>query len=174
MRSAPALALVAALAQQPAPELSKRLTHPSGVFWFMAPDGWTERAVAGRADLFEAAGDGQIVRFVYAAGDVGYDSLHVTCMLERLAPEPEASPHLRYEYDFLSGVAGDYRFLDSAFEITYDAPIGGEREWRQRNVTLVGKGHSLCVILHAPLKLWKKSKPARALQEALLRSVMLP
>lgn len=170
-----ALALAAALAAgDAAPELTERHTHPSGVFSFMTPAGWTQGPVAGRNDLYEAAGDGQIVRFVYAAGDVGYDSLHVTCMLERLAPEQEASPHLRYEYDFLSGVVGDYRILDSAFEVTYDAPVAGQREWRQRNVTLVGKGHSLCVILHAPLKSWKKSKAARALQEAVLRSVTLP
>jgi hypothetical protein len=166
------LVLGAALAQDPAAALTERHTHPSGVFSFMTPAGWSEEQV--RGDLFQAAGDGQIVRFLYAAGDAGYDSLHVTCMLERLAAEQDASPHLRYEYDFLSGALGDYRVLDSAFEITYDAPVAGQRVWRQRNVTLVGKGHSVCVILHAPLKLWRKSKAARALQEAVLRSVTLP
>jgi len=174
VRGFAALALVAALLQDPVPALTRRHTHPSGVFSFMTPEGWTEGQVSGRTDLFESVGDGHIVRFLYASGDVGYDSLHVTCMLERLAPEQDASPHLRYEYDFLSGVVGDYRILDSAFEITYDAPVGGQREWRQRNVSLVGKGHSVCVILHAPLKLWKKSKAARELQEAVLRSVTLP
>ena len=174
MRCAAALTLVAALAQDPSAALTRRHTHPSGVFSFMTPEGWTDGPVSGRTDLFEAAGDGHIVRFVYAQGDVGYDSLHVTCMLERLAREQDASPHLRYEYDFLSGVVGDYRILDSAFEITYDAPVGGQRDWRQRNVTLVGKGHSVCVILHAPLKLWRKSKAARELQEAVLRSITLP
>ena len=175
MRELAALVLAAALpAGEVPPALTQRHTHPSGVFSFMTPAGWTQGPVAGRADLYEAAGDGQIVRFVYAAGDVGYDSLHVTCMLERLAPEQETSPHLRYEYDFLSGALGDYRMLDSAFQVSYDAPVAGQREWRQRNVTLVGKGHSLCVILHAPLKSWKKSKAARALQEAVLRSVTLP
>ncbi|HET7293017.1 MAG TPA: hypothetical protein VFM88_11365 [Vicinamibacteria bacterium] len=174
MRALAALLLAAALPADAPPQLTLRHTHPSGVFSFMTPPGWTLRAVEGRTDLYEAAGDGQIVRFVYTTGDVGYDSLHVTCMLERLLPEQDASPHLRYEYDFLSAVAGDYRILDSAFEITYDAPIAGQHEWRQRNVTLVGKGHSLCVILHAPLKTWRKSKAARALQEAVLRSVTLP
>jgi hypothetical protein len=69
---------------------------------------------------------------------------------------------------------GDYLVLDSAFEVTYDAPVDGSREWRQRNVTLVGKGHSLCVILHAPLRDWKKSKATRALQDAVLKAVQLP
>lgn len=175
MRAVAALVLAAVLAaKQPPPSLTQRHTHPSGAFSFMTPAGWTQGSVAGRTDLYEAAGDAQVVRFVYAAGDLGYDSLHVTCMLERLAPEQETSPHLRYEYDFLSGKVGDYQILDSAFEVTYDAPVAGERAWRQRNVTLVGKGHSLCVILHAPLKLWKKSKAARGLQEAVLRSVALP
>jgi len=100
--------------------------------------------------------------------------MHVACMLERLRPEQETSPRIRYEYDFLSGKVGDYQILDSAFEVSYDEAVDGSRDWRQRNVTLVGKGHTLCVILHAPLKLWKKSKPARALQEAVLRGVQLP
>lgn len=152
----------------------QRHDHPSGVFSFETPPSWTLAEAPGRPGVFQAAGDGQIVRFAYTAGEAGFDSLHVTCMLERLRPEQETSPRIRYEYDFLSGQAGDYQVLDSAFQVTYEAPVDGSREWRQRNVTLVGKGHSLCVILHVPKSIWRKSKAVRTLQEAVLRSVRLP
>lgn len=176
----PALVLAAVLlaaalhAADPALPPLQRHTHPSGVFSFAVPASWAVGDAPGRPGVYQAAGDGQIARFVYTAGEAGFDTLHVTCMLERLRPEQETSPHLRYEHDFLSGKVGDYLVLDSAFEVTYDEPVDGVREWRQRNVTLVGKGHSLCVILHAPLKTWKKSKPARALQDAVLAGVHLP
>ncbi len=65
----------------------------------------------------ETGGGGVLVRFLYRDGENGYDSLHVDCMLERLAPEMEQEPRIRYEYDFLSGVVGDRRILDSAFEV---------------------------------------------------------
>jgi hypothetical protein len=167
-----ALALLLAAGPQLPP--MSRHTHPSGAFSFEAPVGWSVRPVEGEASLYEAVGDGQIVRFVYTPGEVGFDALHVSCMLERLRPEAETSPRIRYEYDFLGGSVGEFNILDSAFEVRYDAEVNGSREWRQRNVTLVGKGRSLCVILHAPAKTWKRSRPARALQEAILRSVLLP
>ncbi len=173
MRLAWAFALLLAAAEPPLPPMSRH-THPSGAFSFEAPLSWTVRPVEGKESLLEAAGDGQMVRFAYTAGEAGFDALHVSCMLERLRPEPETSPRIRYEYDFLSGTVGEFRFLDSAFEVHYDSPVDGSREWRQRNVTLVGGGRSLCVILHAPAKTWKKSKPTRAVQEAILRSVLLP
>jgi hypothetical protein len=172
MRCAWVLALWLA-AGPPLPSMSRH-THPSGAFSFEVPLGWSVRSVEGKASLYEAVGDGQIVRFVYTPGEVGYDALHVSCMLERLRPESETSPRIRYEYDFLGGSIGDYSVLDSAFEVRYEAEVEGSREWRQRNVTLVGKGRSLCVILHAPARTWRKSKTTRALQEAILRSVLLP
>jgi hypothetical protein len=168
-----ALGLVARAADPPLPPMTRQ-THPGGAFSFEAPASWAVGDAPGRPGVYQAAGDGQIVRFAYTPGEAGFDSLHVTCMLERLRPEQETSPHLRYEYDFLSGQVGDFQVLDSAFEVSYDEPVDGVREWRQRNVTLVGKGHSLCVILHAPLRTWKKSKAARALQDAVLKSVHLP
>lgn len=177
MRAALVAALLAAGAADkggpPLPPMTRHM-HPSGAFSFEVPASWSVGDAPDRPGVYQAAGDGQIVRFTYTAGEAGFDSLHVTCMLERLRPEQQASPHLRYEYDFLSGEVGDYRILDSAFEVSYDAPVDGVRDWRQRNVTLVGKGHSLCVILHAPAATWKKSKSARAVQEAVLRSVHLP
>ncbi len=160
-------------ADPPLPAMTRH-AHSSGVWSFEAPASWAVREFPGTPSRHEAAGDGQIARFVYTAGEAGFDSMHVACMLERLRPEQETSPRIRYEYDFLSGKVGDYQILDSAFEVSYDEAVDGSRDWRQRNVTLVGKGHTLCVILHAPLKLWKKSKPARALQEAVLRGVQLP
>jgi hypothetical protein len=83
----------------------------------------------------------------------------------------EQDPRIRYEYDFLSGVFGDRRGLDSAFIVKYNAPIAGYREWRQRNVTLVGAGESLCAISYAPLPVWKKSPATRALLDGILASV---
>ena len=119
-----------------------------------------------------AAGDGVLVRFVYRSGDLGYDTFHVDCMTKRLASPFDTSPQIRYEYDFLSGEVGGMRILDSAFITNYDAPIAGAREWRQRNLTLTGQGHSLCAISYAPLKAWKKSKRTRELLESVLKSVV--
>jgi hypothetical protein len=82
-------------------------------------------------------------------------------------------PQVKYEYDFQGGMRGDLNVLDSAFVVSYDMPVLGEREWRQRNVTMVGKGHSLCAISYAPAKLWKKSKAARELLDGILASVRL-
>ena len=55
----------------------------------------------------------------------------------------------------------------------YDSAVHGHKEWRQRNVTVVGGGHSLCAISYAPAPLWKKSKETRALLDAVLASVTL-
>ena len=41
---------------------------------------------------------------------------------------------------------GDRRALDSAFVVTYDKPIRASAQWRQRNLTVVGDGQSLCAI----------------------------
>ena len=114
------------------------------------------------------------MRFVYRGGEHGYDSLHGACMLERLAPPSETSPVIKYEYDYIGGeIGGDRRALDSAFLIRYDSPVHGHQEWRQRNVTVVGGGHSLCAISYAPKPLWKKTKDTRALLDAVLSSVTL-
>jgi hypothetical protein len=55
--------------------------------------------------------------------------------------------------------------------VLYDEAILGEREFRQRNMTIVGGGQSLCIVVFVPSKLWKKSKPARALADAVVKSV---
>lgn len=158
---------------KPAPVLDSEHEHPSGAFTFRTPAGWVVRPKAPNSDVLEAAGDDVFVRFLFRWGETGYDGLHVDCMLERLAPAMDTQPRVEYEYDFLSGALGPMRALDSAFIVTYDNPVRGQRQWRQRNLTLVGAGESLCVISYAPLPLWKKDKKLRALLDAVVRSVNL-
>ena len=158
----------------PPPPLTQEHRFPSGAFTFKTPAGWKLEPVAGNPEAIQASGEGVLVRFVYRPGEAGFDGLHVNCMLERLAPEKDSEPQVRYEYDFLGGDVGEMRILDSAFEVIYDAPIQGSRAWRQRNITLVGKGHSLCAISYAPAELWKKSKATRATLDGILTSVSFP
>lgn len=177
MRWAALAIVVAASAAQaaetlPPVELPVEVAHPSGRFTFRTPQGWKIEPLEANPAAFQVAGDGVMVRFLYQDGDAGYDSLHVTCMLERLADAMEMVPQARYEYDFLSWEIDDFRFLDSAFVVKYDEPVGGSKEWRQRNLTVVGKGHSLCAISYAPLKLFKKSQPVRAALDAIVKSVV--
>jgi hypothetical protein len=155
----------------PPPPLPTLHRHASGGFAFRTPEGWKVDSPAENPETVNASGDGVAVRFLYHEGDSGYDSLHGACMLERLAGAMEMDPVVQYEYDFVGGVIGDRRALDSAFVVTYDKPILGQRQWRQRNVTIVGNGTSLCAITYAPLPLWKKSAPTRALLDAVLGSV---
>ena len=155
----------------PPPPLPTLHRHPSGGFAFRTPEAWKVDSTPENPDTVNAVGDGVAVRFVYHEGESGYDSLHGACMLERLAGAMEMEPVVQYEYDFVGGVIGDRRALDSAFVVTYDKPILGQRQWRQRNVTIVGNGTSLCAITYAPLPLWKKSAPTRALLDAVLGSV---
>ncbi len=124
-------------------------------------------------EIVEARGKELIVRFVHRNRDTGYDGLHVDCMLERLTEAMNMEPQVKYEYDFLSGEQGPHRFLDSAFTVRYDAPVRGHRDWRQRNLTIVGGGQSLCVITYSRLPVWKKSTDARAILDTIVRSVEL-
>ena len=55
----------------------------------------------------------------------------------------------------------------------YDSAIQGHQEWRQRNLTVVGAGQSLCIIVYVPAQVWKKSKASRALADAVVTSVTL-
>jgi hypothetical protein len=156
----------------PPPPLEAEHQSPSGAFTFRTPAGWTVENTAREPETINANGGGLRVRFVHLAGDYGYDSLHGACMLERLAPPDQTSPVIKYEYDFIGGPVGeDRRALDSAFTVRYDKAIDGHKEWRQRNVTVVGGGHSLCAVSYAPAPMWKKSKEARALLDAVLGSV---
>ena len=61
--------------------------------------------------------------------------------------------------------------LDSAFVVHYDDPIRGQKDWRQRNLTLVGEGETLCIMTYAPALAWKKSPETRALLDAIVGSI---
>ncbi len=155
----------------PPPPLPRQHAHPSGAFTFNTPEDWILEQSPTNPGAVQVAGDGLLVRFLYSAGDVGYDALHVSCMLERLAGPMDMEPGVKYEYDFVSGPIGHRRALDSAFVVRYDKPILGSREWRQRNLTVVGGGDSLCAIVYAPAKRWQKSAETRALLDAIVASV---
>jgi len=156
---------------EPPPPLPAEHRHPSGGFSFHTPESWKVASPPDNPEMLNASGDNVVVRFIYREGENGYDSLHGACMLERLAPAMEMQPVVQYEYDYVGGAIGSKRALDSAFVVTYDAPILGAAQWRQRNVTIVGDGVSLCAITFAPAPLWKKSAPTRALVDAVLGSV---
>jgi hypothetical protein len=55
--------------------------------------------------------------------------------------------------------------------VHYDEPIEGHRDWRQRNLTVVGLGQSICLIGMTPRSRWKKEKETRALLEAVMAGV---
>lgn len=137
------------------------------------PIDWMASSTPGQPEVTEARGGGFIVRVLRREGELGLDSLHIECMQFRLAGPMDTSPELRYEYDFVGGEVGERRALDSVALVTYDAPIEGHKQWRQRNVTLVGKGESVCVIAHAPLSVWKKSKTAQKLLNSVLERIEL-
>ena len=135
------------------------------------PAGWVVQAGTGQPEVTEARGDGLILRVVRREGEIGLDSLHVECMMVRLAGPMDTFPQVDYEYDFVGSAVGERRALDSAFVVHYDEPVEGHRDWRQRNLTVVGQGESLCVVAYAPLPLWKKSKPARNLLTSVVESI---
>ena len=155
----------------PAPALTSEHRHPSGAFSFMTPDGWTEQKVAADPAALQFAGDGMVVRFLFQNREAGYDAMHGHCMTQRLSETLHTDPWIDFDYDFVSGGIDDRRFLDSAFHVRYDPPIQGHHEWRQRNLTVVGAGQSLCIIVYVPSQVWKKSKTSRALADAVVRSV---
>ena len=56
----------------------------------------------------------------------------------------------------------------------YDAVIDGDKKWRQRNLTVVGAGESICIITYVRNGIWKKSTAARKLLTALVENVTFP
>jgi hypothetical protein len=145
--------------------------HPSGAFTFKTPAGWKTAPVAGNPDLYQATDGTVLLRFLFHEQETGYDGLHAVCMLERLAPAMETAPSVQYEYDYVSWIAADRRVLDSAFVVKYDQPVQGSRDWRQRNLTVVGGGESLCIITYVPAAVWRKSAALRATLEEVVRSI---
>ena len=135
------------------------------------PTEWTVRLESGPPEVLETRGDELIVRVLRREGEIGLDSLHAECMLVRLAGAMDTFPQVDYEYDYVGGELASRRALDSVFIVHYDDPVEGHRDWRQRNLTVVGEGESVCVIAYAPLALWKKSKPARNLLTSVVESI---
>jgi hypothetical protein len=158
-------------AADPPPALSVEHQHPSGAFTFRTPEGWTVQATPGKPEALDAWGGDLGVRFVYQSGEAGFDALHAACMLERLAGPMDTEPEISYEYDFVSGNVGNRRVLDSAFSVRYDKPRHNHRQWRQRNLTVVGGGDSLCVITYVPREDWK-SASTRGLIDSVVTSVV--
>jgi hypothetical protein len=146
-------------------------SNSSKTLTFRTPAGWVVEAGSGQPEVTEARGDGLLLRILRREGELGLDSLHVECMLVRLAGAMDTFPQVDYEYDFVGGGVGQRRALDSAFVVHYDEAIQGHRDWRQRNLTVIGEGESVCVIAYAPLPVWKKSKPARNLLTAVVESI---
>lgn len=157
----------------PPPILDAEHVHPSGAFGFRTPKSWTVAPSRELSDVLEATGGDLLVRFLFRQRESGYDSLHVDCMELRLAGPMLTEPGVRYEFDFIGRAFGDRRALESAFVVRYDEAVRGHREWRQHNVTVVGKGQSLCIIGYAPAGEWKKSAELRALHDAVIASVAL-
>ena len=151
------------------PPLTLEHRHPSGAFTFRTPEGWKVQTLANGE--IDAWGGDLGVRFAYQEGEVGYDGLHATCLLDSLAPMALADPRLTYEYEYMGGLIGDRRVLDSAQLFRYDDAVRGHREWRQRTVTVVGGGLSLCVMGYAPTAMWKKTPGARATLDAVMGSL---
>ena len=141
---------------------------------FKTPEGWLVQNTSGQVEVTEARGDGMRLRLVRWPIDMGLDSTHADCMLQRLAGPMETSLDVRYEYDFVGGEIGERRVLDSAFVVEYDAPIDGDKKWRQRNLTVVGAGESVCIITYVRNGMWKKSTAARKLAASLAESVKWP
>lgn len=157
-----------------APPLTQEHWNASRTLRFKTPAGWTVSHTPNDLETTEARGDGMILRVLRRRGELGLDSLHVECMLVRLAGPMETHPHVDYEYDFVGGEVDGRRALDSAFVVEYDEPIDGEKKWRQRNLTMVGGEESVCVVTYVPNGVWKKSKAARKLLTSLVESVKWP
>ena len=156
------------------PDLPREHVCPSKAFSFRTPADWKVESAGTSPEIIQAQGDSVVVRFLHRGQEVGFDGLHVDCMAERLSGTPlDSEPQVEYEYDFVGGRIGGRRALDSAFRVRYDQPILGSRDWRQRNITLVGEGESLCVIAFCPMNLWKKSPATRALLDGVLASITL-
>jgi hypothetical protein len=155
----------------PPPALTAEHSNPSGTVTFMTPPDWS--VTVKDPTRLDAWGEDIGLRLVERQGEQGLDSFHVDCMMERLAPPMETQPQVAYEYDFIGGEVKGHRALDSAFAVEYDNEVRGHRLWRQRNVSLVGGGRSLCVVVYAPAAQWKKSKASRALVDAVLASVTI-
>jgi hypothetical protein len=157
------------------PDLPREHRIGSSSATFRTPDSWVISVLAGENPEVVTADGGEIaVRFLRWDSELGLDSLHVMCLVERMAEPVALDPTLKYEYEFLGGERSDRRILDTAYAVHYAAPVKGFAEWRHRVVTLVGKGEGLCVVAFCPVPLWKRSSKTRDLLKSVVSSVSLP
>ena len=154
--------------------LAQEHWNSSRTLRFKTPEGWLVQNTSGQVELTEARGDGMRLRLVRWPMDMGLDSTHAECMLQRLAGPMETSLDVRYEYDFVGGEMGERRALDSAFVVEYDAVIDGDKKWRQRNLTVVGAGESVCIITYVRNGLFKKYTTVRKFLTSLVEGVSFP
>jgi hypothetical protein len=164
---------VAAADKSSVPELKREHRIGSSTSTFRTPENWVVSVAGSNPEVVNAEGNNVAVRFLHWDSELGLDALHVLCMVERLAEPMAIEPSIHYEYEFLGGEQAERRILDTAFAVAYSAPVKGFVEWRQRVVTLVGKGEGLCVVAFCPLALWKKSHEARDTIKAVVSSVSL-
>ena len=157
------------------PALTEEHWNASKTVGFKTPAGWTVTHTPGDIELTEARGDGMILRICRRAGRARASTACTSeCMMRRLAGPMETRPGADYEYDFVGGTVGGRRALDSAFVVEYDAPIDGDKKWRQRNLTVMGDGESVCIVTYVPNGIWKKYTWARKLLTSLVESVKWP
>jgi hypothetical protein len=162
--------------KKPAAAAQLTRTHhiASSAATFKTPDDWLVGGSGDSPEIVNAEGDELMVRFLRWDNEAGLDSLHVTCLVERLGDVATIDATTHYEYDFQSGEREDWRILDTAYSISYEAPVRGHRDWHQRVITMVGKGQAFCVIAFCPVQLWKRSIASKRLLEAVVSSVVLP
>jgi hypothetical protein len=167
------VAAPAAAGDDPADTLVTEHENAARTLTLRTPEDWRVESRPGQPEITEARGGSLIVRVLRREGEVGLDAYHVQCMQERLADPMKAEPQVDYEYDFHQGWIGEREALDSAFVVRYDEPVEGDDRWRQRHLTVVGGGESVCVIGMAPRRVWNKSRETRALLNAVMASVRL-
>jgi hypothetical protein len=165
--------LLAAEKKSP-PPLTREHPIASSTATFRTPEDWVVSVSGTNPQVVMAEGGDVAVRFLRWDSEMSLDALHVLCLVERLAEPMALEPTIRYEYEFLGGEQAERRILDTAFAVQYTAPVKGFTHWRQRVVTLVGKGEGLCVVAFCPVPVWKKSAEARDLLKAVVASVSLP
>lgn len=156
------------------PPLSQEHRIASSEATFKTPPSWVISVSGENPEVVNADGGDVALRFLRWDNEVGLDSLHVMCLVERAGEPPALDPTLHYEYEFLSGERAGRRVLDTAYDVRYAAPVKGYAHWRHRVITVVGKGEGLCVVAFSPVPVWKHSSRARDLLKAVVASVRLP
>lgn len=168
-----ALACSFAGADESPPPLVQQHRLFDGAVMLQTPAGWQAAALTRRSDAVDVSGDGLVFRLSYQPTELPADAFHAQCMLERQAPALELDAEVNYEYEYVGGRLLGRAALDSAYRVRYDEEIQGAREWRQRSLSLVGGGASLCVVQMAPAREWKRSRALRDLAASVLAGFVL-